>query len=293
MAKTDPAHARVPNAAQQRSNELHGRVALVTGASAGIGAEFARFLAERGAAVAIVARRRERLDAVAAELQDKYGARVHVIAADLTRTEAAQEVIAECERALGGVDILVNNAGFGPTYTFADGIWEDHAKFIHLMVTSYAEFAHRVLPGMRKRNWGRIINVSSVASFTPEQSGSIYGPCKQFVTGFSVALSLEMEGTGVHVCAACPGFTLSEFHDVMGNREHMRKLPTWLWTTVHKVVRDSWTAVDRGQSIAVIGGVNKFIVGLCRVLPESAIHAVSPKALRERGDKAVREGAKR
>ncbi len=284
MADSPTSAARVPLAAQTRSTELKGRVALVTGASAGIGAEFARFLAERGASVALVARRLDRLQAAAEELRTKYGAPTHAISADLSEPEAVPDVLRECRAALGAVDILVNNAGYGPTESFSEAPWEEHQRFIQLMMTSYVEFAHSVIPEMRKRGWGRVVNVSSVASFTPEQRGSLYGPAKQFVTGFSVALAKEMEGTGVHVCASCPGFTHSEFHDVMGNRAHMNKLPKWLWSTVHKVVHDSWVAVDKGQQVAVIGGVNKFMVLLCRALPESAVHAVSPKALRDRGD---------
>lgn len=285
--------ARVPLANQPRAQELAGKVALVTGASAGIGAEFARFLAERGAAVALVARRRERLEEIAADLKQHYAARTHVIIADLAECSAAEHVVHECTAALGSPDILINCAGYGPTAPFADAPWEENARFLHLMTASYAELAHRTVQNMRKRNWGRIVNVSSVASFTPQQRGSLYGPAKQFVTGFSQALALEMNGTGVNVCASCPGFTYTEFHDVMGNRSHMQKLPKWLWSTAERVVRESWNAVERGQSVAVIGGVNKFIVALCRTLPESAVHIVSPKALRERGDHKKKKRAAR
>lgn len=265
-----------------RHPSLTGRVALVTGASAGIGAEFARFLAAHGAAVAVVARRRERLEELAAELHREHGARVHPIVADLADPAAAAHVVAECERALGPVDILVNNAGYGPTATFTQASWEEHAHFIQLMITGYVELTHRVVDDMRRRGWGRIVNVSSVAGFAPRQRGSMYGPAKQFITGFSVALALELEGTGVHVCASCPGFTYSEFHDVMGNRAHMNRLPAWMWSTAQRVVEESWNAVERGRPVAVIGGVNKLIVLLCKLLPERAVHALSPKSVRER-----------
>lgn len=263
---------------------LAGRTAIVTGASAGIGAAFAGFLAARGAAVCLVARRLDRLQQVAQELQRAHGVRTHAVAADLAELPAAARVVEECQRALGAADILINNAGYGPRGGFLETPWQEHAAFMQVMMCGYAELMHRTLPHMKAQDYGRVVNVSSLASFAPEQRGSMYGPAKRFVTSLSRAVALDLEGTNVHVCASCPGFTYSEFHDVMGNREHMQKLPQWMWTSADLVVRRSWEAVEAGRPVEVIGSVNKGIAALCWALPGSLASAIGPKSLRERGE---------
>ena len=152
------------------------------------------------------------------------------------------------------------------------------------MLTSYVELAHRALPGMLARRSGRIVIVSSMASFAPEQRGSMYTPVKRFLTSWTRALALELHGTGVTATASCPGFTFSEFHDVMGNREHMQKLPRFMWKSAEEVALRSWEAAERGEPVAIIGGVNKTIAALCALLPTRALHAIAPQALRDRGE---------
>lgn len=266
---------------------LAGRVALVTGASAGIGAEFARFVAERGAAVALVARRAERLEALARELEHAHGVRVVAVAADLADSSAPERIVAECTRVLGAPDILVNNAGYGPRAGCLDAPWSETAEFMQVMVTSYVELTIRVVPAMRARGYGRIIQVSSLASFAPETRGSLYGPAKRFLTSLARALALELEGTGVHITASCPGFTRTEFHDVMGNRSHMEKLPSWMWGTSREVVNASWRAVEAARPVVVVGALNQFIAFLCWLLPRWAMNAISPKAVATRRDAAA------
>lgn len=261
---------------------LEGRVALVTGASAGIGAEFARMLAARGAHVALVARRADRLHALADELQREHGVRTAVIAVDLASPAACERVLAACRDALGAPDILVNNAGYGPRGGMAESSWSDTRDFVEVMAVGYLELTLRALPAMRARGYGRIVQVSSLASFAPEQAGSLYGPAKRFVTSFSRALALELAGTGVHVCASCPGFTRTEFHDVMGNRSAMDRLPPWMWSTAAQVAQASWRAVDAGRAVVVPGAVNKLIALLCWLLPTWAVHAISPRSVRDR-----------
>ncbi len=263
---------------------LLGRTAIVTGASAGIGAEFARFLAERGASVALVARRADRLQALADELHRTHGVRTAAISADMADPNASAHIVAECTRVLGAPDILINNAGFGPKGGMVDTPWQDHAQFLQVMVTSYVELTHRVAAHMRHQGYGRIVQVSSLSSFAPEQAGSLYGPAKRFITSFSKALALELAGTGVHACASCPGFTLTEFHDVMGNRSSMNRMPTWMWSTSRQVVEASWNAVEAGKPVVVVGALNKFIAVLCWLLPAWAMHAISPKSVARRGE---------
>lgn len=270
--------------ASDRSADAPRPVALVTGASAGIGLAFARLLAQRGHDLAIVARRRDRLDALAQELAAAHRVRVEAIPADLAEPEAPARVVAAALAAFGRIDVLVDNAGYGPRDGFASTPWEEHERFLRVMLTSYVELAHRVLPGMLARRSGRIVIVSSLASFAPEQRGSMYTPVKRFLTSWTRALALELRGTGVTATASCPGFTFSEFHDVMGNREHMRKLPGILWKSSEEVARRSWEAAERGEPVVIVGGVNKAIAALCTLLPTRAVHALAPRVLRERGD---------
>jgi short-subunit dehydrogenase len=280
-----PTATRAPATATDRP--LAGRVALVTGASAGIGAEFARLLAERGADVALVARREERLQALAAELRRAHGVRAVAIGADLADPAAPERIIAECAHALGAPDILVNNAGYGPREGCLDAPWCETEEFLRVMVTSYVELTVRAVPAMRARGYGRVIQVSSLASFAPETRGSLYGPAKRFLTSFARAVALELEGTGVHISASCPGFTRTEFHDVMGNRSHMERLPSWMWSTSRQVAEASWRAVDAGRPVVIVGALNRFIAFLAWLLPRWAMNAISPRAVVARREAAV------
>ncbi len=262
------------------------RNALITGASAGIGQAFAHLLAERGFDVVLVARRRERLDAVAAEVSGRHGVRTRVIVEDLADATAPARIDAHLRLAGITIDVLVNNAGYSLRGDFLGSAWQAHRDFLQVLMLSVVELTHRLLPGMVERGYGRVINVSSLSSFAPEQRGSLYGPVKRFVTSWTRALSLELAGTGVHVTASCPGFTTSEFHDVLGNRQHMDKLPQWLWMSAEAVALQSWEAVERNEPVAIPGKVNQLIAGLCAVLPRRALLAIAPDALTRRGDHA-------
>jgi short-subunit dehydrogenase len=261
-------------------------VALVTGASAGIGKAFAEELARRGNDLVLVARRRDRLEALAAQLRHG-GTRVEVIVADLSERGAPAMTVEEALRRMGHVDVLVNNAGYGIGTSFAQTPVDEHLRFLDVLVVSWVELSRRLLPGMLERRFGRLIHVASVAAFTPETAGSLYFAAKQFIVSFSRALSLELEGTGVSSTAVCPGFTYSEFHDVLGNREHMKKLPAWMWQDAATVARQGIDAAAQGREVLVTGGVNKAIVALCRVLPRALIYALGPKDIMDRHD-AVR-----
>ncbi len=196
-----------------------GKTALVTGASAGIGAEFARALAARGSDVILVARSQERLRALADELARDFGVRAEVIAADLTRADAARDLYAEAEVRGLTVDLLINNAGFGthgPFETLAPA--RDHAE-VMLNVAAVVDLTHLFLPAMLKRGDGAVINVASTASFQPVPYMAVYGATKAFVLSFSEALWAECRGRGVRVLALCPGTTATEFFDVVGTQD--------------------------------------------------------------------------
>jgi len=246
-----------------------GRFALVTGASAGIGAAYARELAARGCQLVLTARRADRLEALAAELQARHGTRSECIAADLADPAAPGALCAEIERRGIAVDVLINNAGYGVPGHFTKPDWRAHADFIQVMLTAPCELVYKLLPGMQQRGYGRIANIASLAGHIPGSAGhTLYGASKAFLIKFSQSLALENRRLGVHVCAVCPGFTLSEFHDVTGTRGVVSKMPKWMWLSAEEVVRTSLDAMERGEIVYVTGRVNRAIKRLFKLLPD-------------------------
>jgi short-subunit dehydrogenase len=253
---------------------MHGNThkpwALVTGASAGIGAEFCRQLAAKGYRLVLVARREERLRGLADELQDKFGADSLVIAADLARRDACKAIMTRLEEEEIEIEYLVNNAGYGLPGSFHVPDWQDHADFIQVMMTAVCELTWRLLPGMRQRKRGFIVNVASVAGLVDPGAGhTLYGASKSFLIKFSESLALENWRNGVRVTALCPGFTYSEFHDVNGTREMISRLPDYLWLQAPDVVADCIRAMDaeRVKPIVVPGRQYKVMVFIARYLP--------------------------
>jgi uncharacterized protein len=245
------------------------RLCLVTGASAGIGAEFARLFAERGYDLALTARRADRLDILAKELTDTWGATCLTITADLADRAAPQNIIDAISAQGRHVDALVNNAGYGLQGNYLASSWQDHAAFMQVLVEAPLELAHRLLPGMQQRRFGRIINVASLAGHVPGAAGAtLYGASKAFLIKFSQSLNLENQTTGVHVSALCPGFTHSEFHDVNGMRDEISKLPSWMWLDARKVVEIGFDGAEANQAVVVSGGTNKAIAAFAKLLPD-------------------------
>jgi len=251
------------------------RVALITGASSGIGEAFADVFAAEGFDLVVTARREDRLRAVAERLERQHGGRVHVIAVDFARRDAADRLCAELSARRIDVDALVNNAGYGVPGAYTVSPWSRHDDFLQVMVTAVAELTHRLLPAMVARGYGRIINVASLAGLTPPPAGhTLYAASKAFVIKFSEALSHEVRSAGVHVTAVCPGFTLSEFHDVTGTREQMKRLPRWLWMDARTVARQGFDAVSLGTPVYINGRINRTIAALVRYLPQWLVGTV-------------------
>lgn len=247
----------------------------MTGASAGIGRAFAELLAARGYDLVVTARRRDRLEAVAATLRQQHGVNVHVIVADLADPAAPAALVAEI--ALHGlhVDVLINNAGYGVSGRLTALAWETHQAFLQVMVAAVCELSYRVLPGMAERRWGRIVNVASLAGLLPAPAGhTLYAASKAFLIRFSEALGAEYAVDGVHVTALCPGFTLSEFHDVTGTRAQVKRLPKWMWMDSPAVVEEGYRAVMRGDAVWVSGRANRTIAWLARAAPSRVVRLV-------------------
>jgi uncharacterized protein len=257
-------------------NDPGDRIALVTGASAGLGAEFARQLAQRGCDLVLTARRRDRLEEIADELREAHGVTVTVLPADLSRPQAPGEIAAELTDAGIEIDVLINNAGYGmPGYYMETG-WQEHADFIQVMVVAVAQLTHALLPGMVERGYGRVISVSSLAGLVPAPPGhTLYSPAKAFLIKMSEALASEMEGNGVHVTVTCPGFTYTEFHDVVGNREQVGQLGSHMWMQAEDVVRGALDAAERGQVLHVPGAWNKGVASVVKILPHTLGHRTS------------------
>lgn len=240
-------------------------LALITGASAGLGAEFARQLARRGADLVLVARSAPVLDELAAELRDAHGVAVEVIAADLVDDAGIGRVVARLGDAADPVDLLVNNAGFGLPLQFADNDIDDEVRHLRLHVEAPMRLMHAALGTMRGRG-GRIINVASVAGFI---SRSTYSACKQWLIGFSRWANAEYAADGVSVTAVCPGFTHTTFHERMGLPPGQEGLPSIAWLHADAVVREGLRDAALGRAVSVPSLRYKLVVALTKVLPAS------------------------
>jgi len=258
------------------SDEGRGKTALVTGASSGIGKAFAELLAAKGYAVVLTARRSDRLESLAAQLRQRHDVSTHTIVADLAQPDASQHIAAALASRGLMIDVLVNNAGYGVPGSYVNVPWNDHARFMQVMVTAVLDLSYRLLPGMLDRGWGRIINIASVAGMVPSPAGhTLYGASKSFLIRFSEALAAENVSRGVHVTAVCPGFTLSEFHDVTGTRDKMTSVPGVLWLKADDVAREGYDAVMKGRSVVVNGAVYRMLVWLNGAVPGSVSRWVS------------------
>jgi len=244
--------------------------AVVTGASAGIGAEFCRQLAGRGYSLLLVARRQGRLEQLADELQRRHAVDCRVLPLDMAQESAARTIETHLAEAGIEVEFLVNNAGYAVPGSFTESAWQVHADSLGVMLNSVLELTWRLLPGMQARRRGFVVNVASVAGLVPSSARhTLYGATKAFLINFSEALAMENIDSGVAVSALCPGFTYSEFHDVLGTRDKVSQMPSWMWMEADEVVRYGIESVLRNppRIVAVPGRVNRCIVMLARKLP--------------------------
>jgi short-subunit dehydrogenase len=251
------------------------KLALITGASAGIGAAFARAYAARGCDLALVARRADRLETLAVELADRHGIEAFAIAADLARFEAQAPVLEAIEARGREVDILVNNAGFGIVENYAAVPWARQRDFLMTLAVTPCALAHAVIPGMVERGGGAILNIASVAGFAPGIAGNtLYPGVKSLMIKFSQALDLEYRGRGLRVTAVCPGTTISEFADTAGIVGRERQKPGAFVQTAEAVVAAAIAANEAGRAVVITGWHNQLAVALMRALPEPFVRWV-------------------
>lgn len=258
------------------------RLALVTGASAGLGAAFARALAARGHDLVLTARRRERLTALAAELSSP-AVTVHVLPADLGAPDGVPTLLHGLEGRGLAPDLLVNNAGYSRTAGFLDSDWPALAAELEVLVQAPLRLAHALAPAMVRRGHGRIVNVASVAGLLPATGGdTLYGPAKGFLIQQSRGLHLQLKGTGVHVSALCPGYTLTEFHDANGTRAAVSTAyPRAMWMTAGAVVEAGLAGVEANRPVVIPGALNQVLALVARLTPPGlALRAVASHAAR-------------
>lgn len=242
--------------------------ALVTGASAGIGAAFARRLAADGWDLVLVARSGDRLEEIARRLRTATGVAVEVLAADLASADACARVEVRLRDASRPVDLLVNNAGFTTGAAFLDVTLDEEERMLRVLVRAVLRLTHAAVPGMVSRGHGAVVNVSSTAGFLAKGT---YNAAKAWVTNFSVGLSGQLAGTGVRVLALCPGYTHTEFHERVGM--DMGRLPRWVWLEPEAVVDAGLRDLRRGKAVSVPGRQYRAIVGLLRLTPPHVVTA--------------------
>jgi len=247
-------------------------VALVTGASSGIGAAFARRLAAAGSDLVVVARRRDRLDALAQELTAAHGVRVEALVADLTDTEDLARVEARLADPDRPVDLLVNNAGAGGHGAYASLPVADVEGMIRLNLLAPVRLTSAALPGMVARRRGGVVNVSSISGEQPIPFVATYAATKAFLTSLSESVHDEVRDQGVTVTAVLPGFTRSEFHD---RADMGRAIPKPFWITSDDVAAAGLAAVARGQAICVPRFSYRLLVGLSRHAPRALVRRVA------------------
>jgi len=259
--------------ANNKSNELKVEArpvyALVTGASRGLGRCFARTLATRKQNLVLVARSREKLDALAHELRGAHGIQVQTIASDLAQTKAGQRLADELAARGLQIDLLVNNAGFGDQGSFLQLPLERQLQAINLQNATVVSLTHRLLPAMIERNHGGIITISSMAGFQPIPFASVYSATKAFLTTFSLALEAEVSRFGVRVVTVCPG-RLRIAKEDQADGDERKKFPGGEQTH-QDVVNEALRALDRGGGLVIPGAVNKFAAFAERFIPRSKV----------------------
>lgn len=250
-------------------------LALVTGASAGLGAEIARLFAKDGHDLVLVARRRDRLEALAEELTAAHDVNAHVIVCDLSESSAPAQLHATIEDEGLAVEYLVNNAGFGSNGAFAELDADRELQMIDLNVRSLVHLTRLFVPSMIERGSGRILNLGSTAGFQGGPFMATYYASKAFVNHFSEALHTELKGSGVTVTVSCPGATATEFGDISGNGKS--KLFAKGVADAEGVASHAYVAMLKGARMAVPGIKNKLLVQSLRLAPRAAILSIAAK----------------
>ena len=252
------------------------KTALITGASSGLGKDFATLFAERGYDLVLTARRKKNLEEISINLTNQFGVKVFFISCDLSDLKSTEEIYNFCEESKIQIDVLVNNAGYGLTDSFDKISLKDHINFINVLSTSAIVLTRLFLPGMIKREFGRIINISSVAAFAPfTNSGGMYIATKLMLLKFSEMIHNDYKSKNIFSCAVCPGFTHTEFHKNM--KEFKSSIPSFMWMESRTVAEQAYDASMLGKEIIINGWRYKVLVFLMKITPKWLVKLLSAR----------------
>ncbi|MFI2370643.1 SDR family NAD(P)-dependent oxidoreductase [Streptomyces sp. NPDC018833] len=252
--------------------------ALITGATAGIGAAFARRLAAEGRNLVLVARDTERLQEQATELHDRHGIEAEVLTADLAEEDGIVAVEKRLADRRHPVDLLINNAGFGNKGRFLEVSMADELTMLKVHCEAVMRLTAAAAGPMRERGRGGVVNVASVAAFVPRGT---YGASKAWVVQFTQGVARDLAGSGVRLMALCPGFVRTEFHERAGMGTD--NIPGWLWLDADKLVTSALADLAKGKSLSVPDPRYKALMGVVKLAPRSLLGGVSSRAGRKYG----------
>ena len=250
------------------------KTALITGASSGLGKDFATLFAEKGYDLVLTARRKKNLEEISTNLTNQFGIKASFISCDLSDLKSTEEIYNFCEEDKIQIDVLVNNAGYGLTNSFEEISLKDHIDFINVLSTSAIALTRLFLPGMIRRKFGRIINISSVAAFAPyTNSGGMYIATKLMLLKFSEMIHNDYKSKNIFSCSVCPGFTHTEFHKDM--KEFKSSVPSFMWMDSRTVVEQAYEASMSGKEIIINGWGYKILVFLMKITPKWLVKVLS------------------
>ena len=258
---------------------MNNKYSLITGGTAGIGLDIAKELAKRGHNILLTARREERLKEISASIKEEFNVDCNYIAADLADASAPEMIYNFCSEKNYIVDILVNNAGYSINKKFHETGEDEEEKFLRVLGIAIVALTKKFIPSMLEQKHGKIMMVSSLASFAPPSSGwgALYGPIKTFVNRFGDAININYRSQGITATNVCPGFTVTEFHTASGMQDAMDKVPAFMKKDSETVAIGAVQAMMKGRSVWVPGMLNKLLAFLCNILPTSIVIKMSSR----------------
>ena len=251
------------------------KYALVTGASSGIGLEVSKNLASKGYNLVLTARRTDLLNDLANDIENQYGVNVDVISKDLSLYDSPKEIYEFCESKSYDINLLVNNAGYGIKTAFHNTSIEDEENFIRVLGTSVIMLTKLFIPNMINNGGGKIMIVSSVASFAaPSAIQPLYGPIKTFMNRFSDSININYKHKGITSTSVCPGFTVTGFHTASGVQEQMDRVPKFMVFSAERIANEAVDATLAGKSLCVPTKTYKFLVFMLKNIPQSILRLI-------------------
>ena len=251
------------------------KYALVTGASSGIGLEVSKNLASKGYNLVLTARRIDLLNDLANDIENQYGVNVDVISKDLSLYDSPKEIYEFCESKNYDINLLVNNAGYGIKTAFHNTSIEDEENFIRVLGTSVIMLTKLFIPNMINNGGGKIMIVSSVASFAaPSAIQPLYGPIKTFMNRFSDSININYKHKGITSTSVCPGFTVTGFHTASGVQEQMDRVPKFMVFSAERIAKEAVDATLAGKSLCVPTKTYKFLVFMLKNIPQSILRLI-------------------